>query len=163
MKALMITYDNFDDSEVSYILYRLLEEGFVVDIASFKKRKILGKYHFQVEANLLFSEVDASEYDLYVVPGGKAPEKIRQDSDVKSFTRWFSERNIPIGAICHGQQILISAGILKGRKATCYPGIKDDLINAGADYYNSEVVVDGQLVTSRRPEDLPAFMRELLK
>jgi protease I len=163
MRALIITYDGYDDTEVLYPLYRLWEEGVEVDIASFEKKTVLGKHFFKVEANLLFSEVEPSTYDMFIIPGGKAPEKIRQDENVLNFTRCFFERNIPTGAICHGQQILISAGVLNGRKATCYPGIKDDIVNAGAEYSNSEVVVDRNLVTSRRPEDSHAFMRELIK
>ena len=128
-----------------------------------RRKRVSGKYHFKAEANLLFSEVDPMQYDLFIIPGGKAPEKIRQDQDVLDFTRRLFERNIPTGAICHGQQVLISADVLKGRKATCYPGIKDDLINAGAEYLNAEVVVDKNLITSRRPDDSPAFMRELIK
>ena len=121
------------------------------------------KYHFKIDANLTFDEVDSEKYDGLVLPGGKAPEKLRQIDGVKRIVREFEETQKPMAAICHGQQILISADVLKGKNATCYPGICDDLKNAGAVYVDKKVVVDKNLVTSRRPEDLPFFMREFLK
>ena len=163
MKALIITADNCDDSEVLYPYYRMLEEGYSVDIASFDKTLVKAKYHFTIGATLAVTEVKSGEYDGLILPGGTAPEKLRQNSDVIGIVKEFFDAKKPIAAICHGQQILISAGIVKDKKATCYPGIKDDLINAGAVYENSEVVVCDNLVTSRRPDDLPAFTREFVK
>lgn len=160
---LIITADMCDDSEVLYPYYRMIEEGYTVDVASFEKTVVKAKYHFTIDANTSVSEGDSSMYDALILPGGMAPEKLRQNSDVLRIVKEFSEMNKPIAAICHGQQILISAGILKNKKATCYPGIKDDLINAGALYEDAEVVVCDNLITSRRPHDLPAFFRELLK
>ncbi|MBE7043508.1 MAG: type 1 glutamine amidotransferase [Ruminococcaceae bacterium] len=162
-RILIITADMCDDSELMYPYYRMLEEGYHVDIASFEKTLIKAKYHFVVEANISVKEVVSDLYDGLLLPGGMAPEKLRQNSDVIRIVKDFYEMNKPIGAICHGQQVLISANIMKNKNATCYPGIKDDLINAGALYEDSEVVVSGCLVTSRRPEDLPAFIREFLK
>lgn len=160
---LIITADNCDDSEVLYPYYRMLEEGYCVDIASFEKTLVRAKYHFTIQANLSVSEVIPDKYDGLILPGGTAPEKLRQNSDVIRIVEEFAKAGKPIAAICHGQQILISAGALKNRNATCYPGIKDDLINAGAVYKNEEVVVCGNFVTSRRPDDLPAFTREFVK
>ncbi len=160
---LIITADMCDDSELIYPYYRMLEEGYCVDIASFEKTLVKAKYHFSVEANISVREVKSDLYDGLLLPGGMAPEKLRQNSDVIRIVKEFSGMNKPIGAICHGQQVLISANILKNKNATCYPGIKDDLINAGALYEDSEVVVNDRLVTSRRPGDLPAFIREFLK
>ena len=91
-----------------------------------------------------------------------APEKIRQQASALEITKYFDKNGLPIAAICHGPLILISAGTLRGRKCTCYPGIRDDVINAGGLYDDAEAVVDGNVVTSRRPEDLPAFMREFI-
>lgn len=160
---LIITADMCDDSEILYPYYRMLEEGYRVDIASFEKTTVQAKYHFKIDADISVADVKSGDYDALILPGGMAPEKLRQNEDVLRIVREFSESDKPIAAICHGQQILISAGILKGKNATCYPGIKDDLQNAGALYENSEVVVCGNLVTSRRPDDLPAFVREFIK
>ncbi|RCX09963.1 PfpI peptidase [Anaerobacterium chartisolvens] len=162
-KILMITADGYDDSEVLYPYFRLIEQGFSVDVASFAKGPVNGKYHFVIQAGMSFEEVCPDKYDGLMIPGGKAPEKIRQNAAVLDAVRRFMERGLPVAAICHGQQILISAKVLCGRKCTCYPGIRDDLINAGGVYLDSEAVADGNLVTSRRPEDLPYFMREFVR
>jgi len=162
-KILIITADKCDDSEVLYPYYRVLEEGFVPTIASFERNVVNAKYHFAINADIRVDEIDVTAYDGLILPGGLAPEKLRQNPSVIDAVRKFEADKKPIAAICHGQQILISAGILNNRKATCYPGIKDDLINAGAVYVNDPVVVCENLVTSRRPEDLPFFMREFLK
>ena len=162
MKALIITADNCDDSELLYPYFRLLEAGLEVDIASFEKGIVRCKKYYSTEANFKVDDVNYMEYDCLVLPGGTAPEKLRQNDFVIEIVQSFFKRNLPVCSICHGQQILISAKVLEGKCATCYPGIKDDLINAGAIYADKPVVVDGKLVTSRRPEDLPYFMREFI-
>ncbi len=162
MKILFITADKCDDSELFYPYYRLLEEDFEVDIASFQKNKISAKYHFEIDADISVDDVNSKNYDALLLPGGMAPEKLRQNEKVLSIVKEFNTFGKPIAAICHGQQILISAGVLNGVKATCYPGIKDDLVNCGADYINQSVVVDNNIVTSRRPEDLPYFMKAFI-
>ena len=133
-----------------------------VDVASFEKGVVRCKKFFSLDANLKVDEVNSADYDCLILPGGTAPEKLRQNSYVIKIVQSFFERNLPVCSICHGQQILISAKVLSGRKATSYPGITDDLINAGAIYLNQPVVVDKNLVTSRRPEDLPYFMKEFV-
>ncbi|MBQ4289602.1 MAG: type 1 glutamine amidotransferase, partial [Clostridia bacterium] len=115
--------------------------------------------HFAVEADRAVSECVSSDYDGLILPGGSAPEKLRLSPDAVRLTKEIFESGKPVCAICHGPQLLISAGVLRGRRATCYPGIADDLKNAGALYEDSPVVVDGNLVTSRRPQDLPDWMR----
>lgn len=160
---LIITADMCDDSEVLYPYYRMIEEGYSIDIASFNKTVVKAKYHFTIDANISLSEVKCDKYDGLILPGGGAPEKLRQNSYVISIVKEFEKTKKPIAAICHGQQILISSDVLKGRKATCYPGIKDDLINSGAIYSDECVVVSQNLVTSRRPNDLPYFMCEFIK
>ncbi len=166
MKILFISNDGYDDSELLYPYYRLVEEDFEIDIASVEKRVIEGKHFFKIEANKTFDEVNPDDYIGLLLPGGKAPEKLRLLPEVLEITRRFAEAKKPIAAICHGQQILISADVLKGKTATCYPGIRDDLKNAGACYVDNKAVTDKNLVTSRRPEDLPYFMKayiDLLK
>lgn len=163
MKVLIISADNFEDSELLVPYYRLQEEGAEVDIASLKTGKITGKHNYEVEVNKALGEVNADEYDLLILPGGKAPEKIRREKTVMDIVRRFFEADKPVSAICHGPQILITAGMLKGRHATCYKTVAGAMKAAGAEYYDREVVVDGNLVTSRQPSDLPAFMRETMK
>ena len=162
-KVLMITYDNCDDSEVMYPFFRVIEGGFGVDVASLERRVICAKYHFRIEATLLPGEIRPADYAGLILPGGTAPEKLRQNAQIVDAVRFFLDNDLPVASICHGAQLLISAGRLKNRRATCYPGIRDDLINAGALYVDEPVVVDRSLVTSRRPEDLPFFMREFMK
>jgi protease I len=162
-RILIITADKCDDSELLYPYYRVIEAGYESVIASFEKTTVNAKYHFSLNADISVDEIDASAYDGLILPGGLAPEKLRQNQAVIDAVRMFDADKKPIAAICHGQQILISARILKDRVATCYPGIRDDLINAGANYVNEPVVVCENLVTSRRPEDLPFFMREFIR
>ena len=161
-KILMITGDNSDDSEVLYPYYRVKEEGWEITVAAAQKATVHAKYHFTVEADIRFSEIHPEDFDGLILPGGMAPEKIRQDTKAVETVRIMVESGKPVCAICHGPQLLISAKVLKGRKATCYPGIADDLKNAGADYVNAPAVVDGNLVTSRRPQDLPDMMRAFI-
>ncbi len=162
-KILFISGDNCDDSEIQYPLFRLLEEGFSVFVAAKEKKIISAKHYVKTEVDLTIDEICSADYDALLLPGGLAPEKLRQIPKVLEVVNEFFSANKPVAAICHGQQILISAKVLKGKKATWYPGIRDDLINAGANYVNEQVVVDGNLVTSRRPEDLPFFMGAFVK
>ena len=163
MRVLIITADRCDDSELFYPYFRLMEEDFEIEIASFSATRVHAKYHFEIDASIAVSDVDAARYDALLLPGGLAPEKLRQDESVIKIVQKFMADGKPISAICHGQQILISAGVLRGIHATCYPGIKDDLVNCGAIYENKSVVVDKNIITSRRPEDLPYFMRETVR
>lgn len=163
MKALIITADNFEDSELLVPFYRLREESITVDIASMKKGRIRGKHGYEVEAGKTLDKLDPDDYDMLVLPGGRAPEAVRKNRHAVRIVRHFMERNKPVSAICHGPQTLISAGMLKNRKATCYRSVAGEIREAGAVYENKEVVVDGNLVTSRQPSDLPSFMRETMK
>jgi len=163
MKALIISADNFEDSELLYPYYRLKEENIEVDIASITKEKIRGKKGYEVEVDKIIGDVDPNKYDLLILPGGKAPARLRDEKKVLEITRYFVINNKPVSAICHGPQILISAGLLEGKNATCYQSVAREMKDAGANYDDREVVVDGNIVTSRRPGDLPAFMRETFK
>jgi protease I len=108
-------------------------------------------------------DVNPDEYDFLVLPGGKAPSAVRQEEAALDIARAFFERGKPVAAICHGPQILVSAGLLRNRHATCYRSVAEELKKAGALYDDKEFVVDGNLITSREPSDLPAFMREIGK
>lgn len=128
-----------------------------------KKGPIKGKHGYQVDVDVAFKDVNPEDYNILVISGGKGPEKMRLDKDALDIVRYFFKKNKPVASICHGPQVLISAGVIKGRKATCWIGIRDDIIAAGALYEDSEVVVDGNLVSSRSPSDLYAFGREMIK
>jgi protease I len=162
MKILILSADGFEDSELLVPLARLRLAGMQVDIGSFTAGKIHGKHGESARANLAIAEIHPEDYDALVLPGGKAPEALRQDAQVLALVRHFFAAGKPVAAICHGPQVLISAGVLKGRTATAYRSVADELKAAGAHYRDAAVVVDGNLVTSRTPADLPEFLRELI-
>lgn len=163
MRALFLSADNFEDLELLVPYFRLKEAGVDVDIASIKKGKIKGIRNYEVEANLAIIDVNPRDYNLLVLPGGRAPKVLRTEPPVLEIAKFFFENEKPVAAICHGPQILISAKLLKGRHATCYETVAKEMIEAGALYENKEVVVDGNLVTSRMPLDLPYFLREMMR
>ena len=163
MKALIISADNFEDSELLVPYYRLKEEGIEVDISSMKKGTIKGKHGYEVHVDKTLQEVSPDDYDILILPGGKAPDVIRKEKAAVEIAKHFFQKNKPVSAICHGPQTLITAGLLRGRHATCYKTVAQEMRDAGAMYEDKEVVVDGNLVTSRQPADLPAFLREMMK
>ncbi len=163
MKALIISADNFEDTELLVPYYRFKEAGMEVVVAAPAPGKIRGKHGYEVAVDMTIAEVNPDRYDLLLLPGGKAPETVRKEPGAQDIARRFFAGNKPVAAICHGPQTLVSAGVLKGRRATCYRNVAEELREVGALYEDSEVVVDGNLVTSRQPADLPAFMRETMK
>jgi protease I len=163
MKALILSANNFEDTELLVPLYRLQEAGYTVDVASQTRDTISGKHGYEVPVNKVFKDIAPADYGLLILPGGKAPAAIRNDPAVQEIVRSFMAEGKPVAAICHGPQILVSAGQLKGRHATCYSSVAPELKEVGALYEDSEVVVDGNLITSRTPGDLPAFMREIMR
>lgn len=162
MRVLIVSADNFEDSELLVPYYRLREEEIEVDIASMRKGKIRGKRGYEVEVDKTLEEVRSRDYDLLILPGGKAPEAIRKEEEAVKIAKDFFEENKPVSAICHGPQLLVTAGLLKGRHATCSKSVAEELKDAGAIYEDREVIVDGNLITSRQPSDLPAFLRETM-
>jgi archaeal arginyl aminopeptidase len=163
MKALIISAGNFEDSELLVPYYRLKEAGIEVEVASLSRGAITGKHGYEVAVDKTLDEVNSDDYAILVLPGGKAPAAVRKEPKALEIARSFFARSKPVAAICHGPQTLVSAGLLQGRRATCYRSVADELKEAGALYEDREVVVDGNLVTSRQPADLPAFMRETMK
>jgi len=163
MKALIISADNFEDMELFVPYYRLQEEGIRVDVASLSKGRLRGKHDYTIEANKALKDIKADNYDILILPGGRAPETIRKEKKAVEIARHFFEKNKPVATICHGPQTLITAGVLKGRHATCYKSVAGEMKEAGAFYEDKEVVVDGNLISSRQPSDLPAFVREIMK
>ena len=162
-RAMIISADNFEDMELFYPYYRLLEEGWKVDVASPSKKAIVGQRGYECKVNLGFKDVKPENYQLLIIPGGKAPESVRLDKDAIRITKYFFKKNLPVAAICHGSQVLISADVVSGKKLTCWKGISDDVIAAGGIYKDCEVVEDHNLITSRFPADLPFFMKEVFE
>lgn len=163
MKVLIISADNFEDSELLVPYYRMLEEGHPVTIASLKKGKIKGKKGYEVTVDRELRDIDPTAYDILILPGGKAPGVIRKEQKALDIAKHFFDKDKPVAAICHGPQTLISAGLMKGRHATSYKSVASEMKEAGAQYEDREVIVDRNLITSRQPSDIPAFVREIMK
>lgn len=163
-RAVIITGPNFQDEEFIYPFYRLQEAGFKVDVAVKGKAEIKGKYGLPVKPTVDTTELKESDYDLLVLPGGhEAPDRVRQLKEVLDFVKAMHKKKKIISTICHGPWILISAGIVRGKKISGYIGIKDDIINAGAEYVDAPVVVDGNIISSPHYKYNGDWMRETLK
>lgn len=160
----ILVEQDYQDLEVWYPLLRLKEAGHrVLVIGSGSASSYKGKYGYPISVDASAETVQAREIDALVVPGGWAPDYLRRYEAVLRLVRETCEAGKPLAAICHAGSLLVSAGVLRGRTATCFFAIRADVEAAGARFVDREVVVDGNLVTSRTPEDLPAFCRELLK
>jgi protease I len=163
-RVLFFTGDIYEDLELWYPKLRLIEAGAVVVVAGPEAGKTYaGKNGYPCVSDAAIDRMNESEFDALVVPGGFMPDKLRRDPKVLELVRAFDQHRKPIAAICHGGWIPISAGVYRGVRVTGSPGIKDDLVNAGAAYEDAAVVVDGHHVTSRKPDDLPDFCRELIR
>jgi protease I len=162
MKALILSADQFEDVELLAPQYRLLEAGWEVAVAAPATDPITGKKGYQVAVYCPVSDVDPTAWDLLVLPGGKAPAALREDGAVQAIARHFMEAGKPVVSICHGPQILVSADLVRGRSLTSHAEVGPEITEAGGDYMDEEVVVDGNLVTSRVPKDIPAWLREMM-
>ena len=162
-KVLIFVEDKYEDMEAWYPLLRLKEAGAEVSVIGTGAKGYVGKHGYPMEVDGQVDGCKPADFDAVVVPGGWAPDRLRRNSKVLEFVCRMMEDGKVVASICHGPWVLASAGILKGRRITCTPAIKDDVVNAGALYSDKEVVVDGKLITSRRVSDLPAFCRELLR
>ncbi len=163
MQALIITAEQFEDSELTVPKEALEKAGVRVKVATPEKgHQFHGKHGTSLIADLTLREVNPDDYDLLLIPGGKAPETLRRDEHALKIARAFFKADKPVAAICHGPLVLVSARLLEGRRATGYPAIAQALKDAGALYEDSPVVVDGKLVTSRNPGDLPVFVQAIL-
>jgi protease I len=155
---------DYQDMEVWFPTFRLREEGArVLHIGTGSANEYRGKYGYPAKADIAADDVQAGELDGLVIPGGWAPDRLRMSAAILELVRAMFAANKPVACICHGGWVLASAGVVKGRNVTSFVAIKDDLIHAGAIWHDQEVVVDGHLVTSRKPDDLPAFMRTFLE
>ena len=162
-KIIALISDDFEDLELWYPVHRLREEdGVTVDVVGEEKGKTyIGKYGVPCVSDYRFDEIDPDEYDGILVPGGWAPDKLRRFPVVLDMVRAMDKAGKPIGEICHAGWVLISAGILKGKNVTSTPGIRDDMENAGAIWHDTPSIVDGHIISARRPPDLPQYMKEL--
>lgn len=159
-KVIAILDHDFEDLELWYPVLRLQEEGAQVDLVGKEANKTYtGKYGVPAESVYAFTDIDADNYDAILVPGGWAPDKLRRYPEVLTFIQKMDKAKKPIGQICHAGWVLISANILNGKKVTSTPGIKDDMENAGAIWVDEPVVVDGHIISSRRPPDLPQYVK----
>jgi protease I len=162
-KAVIIIAIGVEDTEFAYPYYRLQEAGFSVDVATKGKKDTTGKWGLPITATVDAETISEADYDLAVVPGGyESPDRVRQIGNVLEFLRGFDANKKIISSVCHGPWVLISAGIVRGRRMTCYPGCKDDLINAGAIYEASPVVTDLNIVTAPHFRNNPEWLKATL-
>lgn len=163
MKALIVTGFGFNDMETFYPFYRFTEEGFDVTVASPEGGDIQGYGgHIMLDTKRL-SEVDVTDYHILYLPGGRAPGTLRENDDVISAVKAFAETGRPIAAVCHGPQILVTAGLVKGVDIACFSGVGTEVEEAGGTYKDQPVAVHGQFITSRLPKDLPLQMRAIFE
>ncbi|MCP4941988.1 MAG: type 1 glutamine amidotransferase [Planctomycetaceae bacterium] len=163
-RVLILVGEIYEDLELWYPKLRLQEAGAEVIVAGPEASVVYsGKHGYPCQSDVAITHMAEADFDALVVPGGFMPDKLRRDQVVLDLVRAFNTAGKPIGAICHGGWIPISAGVYRGVCVTGSPGIKDDLVNAGAIYSDQAVVVDRNHVTSRRPDDLPDFCRELIR
>jgi protease I len=163
-RVAILVEDLYQDQEVWYPYYRLKEAGAeVVVVGTGSKPEYKGKYGYPIRADVTADQVAAREFDAVIVPGGYAPDLLRRFPAVLQFVKAAHQQGKVIGAICHAGWVLASAGVLRGKTVTCFSAIKDDVVNAGATYVDREVVRDGNLITSRQPDDLPAFLRTIIE
>lgn len=168
VRAIILTANEFEDMELFFPYFRLLEEGVDVDIAAPQIGVIHGEHGYGMKITKTISEVNPDEYDLLLVPGGfpdGAPATVRKIKKAQEIAASFVQKNKPVAAICHGPWLLVSADVVRGRHVTGFweDGVPEEIKAAGGIYEDKEVVVDGNLVTSRWPQDLPAFVREMVK
>jgi protease I len=166
-RVAMLVADGFEQVEMTEPRRALEAAGASVEIVSPRAGRVKGwesqEWGDDFEVDVVLSSADAEDYDALVLPGGVMnPDKLRAMPEARAFVRAFAENGKPIAAICHGPWTLIDAGLADGKKMTSWPSLETDLVNAGATWVNQEVVVDGLLVTSRKPDDIPAFNREMV-
>ncbi len=176
-KVLILTGDAAESLEVMYPYQRLKEEGYEVHIAAPSKKKLRFVVHdfeegydtytekpgYSWDADFAFADVNAGDYAALVIPGGRAPEYIRNNSDCQKIVRHFFEHGKPVAQLCHAGLVLAAAGVLKGRRTAAYPALEPDIKAAGAEFVNAEAVVDGVMVSARAWPDHPAWMREFIR
>jgi len=163
MKVAILVEDHYQVLEVWYPYLRLREAGINTVLVGTGKKEYKSKEGYPAVADISIKKAKAADFSGVVIPGGYAPDILRRYKEVNNFVKEMFKKKRIVAGICHGGWVLVSAGILKGKKATSFSAIKDDMVNAGAEFIDKEVVVDSNLVTSRKPYDLPAFCREILR
>jgi len=162
-RVAVLAEDNYEDPELWYPYYRLLEAGAAVALVGTGSAQTYhSKHGYPVTVDARADDVRAADFDAVIIPGGFAPDRLRRYPAVLRLVREAFEAGKVVAAICHGPWVLVSAGVLRGRTATSVSAIKDDVANAGAQWVDREVVRDGNLITSRTPSDLPAFSRAII-
>jgi protease I len=175
-KILILTGDAGESLEVMYPYQRLREEGYDVKLAAPSKKKLHFVVHdfepgfdtytekpgYSWDADLAFADVDPADYVALVIPGGRAPEYIRNDKDCQRIVRDFMKGEKPVAQICHAPLILLAAGVLKGRRTAAYPALQPDVVAGGAEFVDAEAVLDGAMISARAWPDHPAWMREFI-
>jgi len=163
-RVAVLVEQQYQEMEVWYPIYRLREAGCEVTLVGPEAGATYpSKLGYPAKSDKAARDVSPDDFDALVIPGGFAPDFLRRQEGVIKLVRHFAEQGKPIAAICHGPWVLCSTTALRGKIATCFFAIKDDVINAGANYIDAEVVRDGNIITSRKPDDLPAFVIELMK
>ena len=163
-KIAILIEDLFNERELIYPYYRLLEEGYEVHLVGPKKDAVYtSKSGLTEKSTHASNEIRAEDYDGVVIPGGFSPDFMRRTKATVDFVREMDKLNKPVAAICHGGWMLASACNLKGKKVTSFFSIKDDMVHAGAEYVDEEVVVSGNIITSRNPNDLPVFLKTIVE
>jgi protease I len=161
-RVAILIEDMYNEQEFWYPFFRMKEAGALVTIVGTGAKEYHSKFGMPAPGGVAAGSVTASDFDAVIIPGGFAPDRMRRNQALLNLVRDCFTQGKVVAAICHAGWVLVSAGVLKGKKATCAPSIKDDIANAGAFYLNQEVVKDGNLITSRTPDDLPAFCREII-
>ena len=162
-KVAVVLAKNFEDVEATSPIEELEKAGAEITVVGIEKGPVEGKKGAVIEATATFDDVSPDDFDMLLIPGGGSPENLRIHDAAVQFTREFTNSGKPVGAICHGAQLLISAKVVSGRKLTAVNKIRDDVVNAGGLYVDEPLVEDGNLITSRVPGDLPVFNEALTK
>lgn len=163
-KIVILVEREYQDLEVWYPLLRLREEGAeVITAGSGSAEEYRGKYGYPINVSTTVQEIPVDEVDALIIPGGWAPDYLRRYAAVVSFVKDVFRKGKVVASICHGGSLLVSAGVVNGKRLTSFMAIKDDLVAAGAKFVDEEVVRDGNLITSRKPEDLPGFCRSIIE
>lgn len=161
--VLMVTADKTEDLEFFYPYYRFIEAGFRVDVATPDGGEFAAKHGLGLKQTKKLSDVNASDYVMLYIPGGKAPAELKENKAAIHIAQQFAKDGKPIAAICHGPQLLAAAGVIKGKRIAAWPEVEKELKEAGAEFVNQETVADGQFITARWPADLPAHMKRSLQ
>jgi protease I len=167
-KVAILAADMFERVELEEPRKAIEDAGGDVEVVSIQDGEIKGFDHFDpantVQVDRTIDDVSPDDYDALLIPGGVGnPDQLRGDENVVSFVQQFNRAGKPMAVICHGPWVLVESGVVRGRRVTSWPTLETDIRNAGGDWVDSEVVVDGNLVTSRKPDDIPAFNREMLR